>query len=274
MIAAGWGPVLIYLFEKFEVDDLNFCLLREGQRVPLEPRALRVLLLFVQNPGKLLQKSVILETVWATTFVEESTLTRAITILRKQLGDDPRAPTYIETVPTLGYRFIAKVKTASKAEGSETEAEAKSLPEWPIVTGMQPLHPEVEHDEGGRSQPSETIGGGDVLATDFLSPGQHRQSSRSSYWILLIFLLLAAGASLLWRKLHARPVPEEKKTIVISDFDNSTGDSVFDGTLREGLTVQLEQSPVLSLVSGPRIRSTLLLMNQPADSCLTPVLAR
>ena len=71
-----------------------------------------------------------------------------------------------------------------------------------------------------------------------------------------------------------RPVHEKKLTIVVSDFENSTGDPVFDGTLREGITVQLEQSPVLSFVSEPRIRSTLLLMNQPVDSRLTPVLAR
>ena len=58
----------------------------------VEPRALRVLLLFVQRPGKLLQKELILEAVWKTSFVEESTLTRAVALLRKHLGDDPRAP--------------------------------------------------------------------------------------------------------------------------------------------------------------------------------------
>jgi DNA-binding winged helix-turn-helix (wHTH) protein len=99
---------LIYLFDQFELNDSDFCLFQEGQRVLLEPRALRVLLLFVQNPGKLLQRDFILERVWKTTFAEESTLTRALTTLRKQLGDDSRAPTYIETVLTLVYRFIAK----------------------------------------------------------------------------------------------------------------------------------------------------------------------
>ena len=265
---------MIYLFEKFELDDLNFCLFREGQRVPLEPRALRLLLLFVQNPGKLLQKNFILETVWATTFVEESTLTRAITILRKQLGDDRRAPTYIETVPTLGYRFIAKVEISSGTQRTEAQADVKSLLGRPVVPNLLSLGPEVEQDQGGPSQPSQTIESGDGLATASLSPAQHRQSSKSSYWILLLLLLSAAGGSILWWRLHARPVLEKKQTIVISDFDNSTGDPVFDGTLREGITVQLEQSPVLSFVSEPRIRSTLLLMNQPVDSRLTPVLAR
>ena len=84
---------MVYLFEKFELDDGDFCLFQDGRWVPIEPRAMRVLLLFVQNPGKILTKGVILETVWKTTFVEESTLTRAVAILRKHLGDDPRAPT-------------------------------------------------------------------------------------------------------------------------------------------------------------------------------------
>jgi serine/threonine protein kinase len=72
-----------------------------------------------------------------------------------------------------------------------------------------------------------------------------------------------------------RPVKlTEKDTIVLTDFINTTGDPVFDGTLRQGLAVQLEQSPFLSLVSDQRIQQTLRLMGQAADSKLTPELAR
>jgi tetratricopeptide (TPR) repeat protein len=66
----------------------------------------------------------------------------------------------------------------------------------------------------------------------------------------------------------------DKDTIVLADFLNSTGDPVFDGTLRQGLAVQLEQSPFLSLVSEERIQATLRLMGQPPDARLTPDLAR
>jgi eukaryotic-like serine/threonine-protein kinase len=66
----------------------------------------------------------------------------------------------------------------------------------------------------------------------------------------------------------------DKDTIVLADFSNSTGDPVFDGTLRQGLAVQLEQSPFLSLVSEERIQATLRLMGQPPDARLTPDLAR
>ena len=59
-------------------------------------------------------------------------------------------------------------------------------------------------------------------------------------------------------------------SIVLAEFTNTTGDPVFDDTLRQGLAVQLQQSPFLSLISDERIRRTLPLMNQPADARLTP----
>jgi serine/threonine protein kinase len=66
----------------------------------------------------------------------------------------------------------------------------------------------------------------------------------------------------------------DKDTIVLAEFTNQTGDPVFDDTLRQGLAVQLQQSPFLSLISDQRIRNTLPLMNQPADARLTPDIAQ
>jgi serine/threonine protein kinase len=74
--------------------------------------------------------------------------------------------------------------------------------------------------------------------------------------------------------LHAAPKLTDKDTIVLADFTNTTGDPVFDGTLRQGLTVQLQESPFLSLVSDDRIHQTLRLMGKPADARLTPELAQ
>ena len=75
---------------------------------------------------------------------------------------------------------------------------------------------------------------------------------------------------------HFRRGPKltDKDTIVLADFTNTTGDPVFDGTLRQGLTVQLEESPFLSLVSDQRIQQTLRLMGQTPDARLTPEIAR
>jgi eukaryotic-like serine/threonine-protein kinase len=73
---------------------------------------------------------------------------------------------------------------------------------------------------------------------------------------------------------HRTPKLTDKDTIVLADFSNSTGDPVFDETLRRGLAIQLEQSPFLSLISDERIHKTLLLMGRTADAPLTPELAR
>ena len=85
-------------------------------------------------------------------------------------------------------------------------------------------------------------------------------------------VVTAAVAGVIYSR---RPAPlTDKDTIVLAEFTNTTGDPVFDDTLRQGLAVQLQQSPFLSLVSDERIRRTLPLMNQPADARLTPDVAR
>jgi eukaryotic-like serine/threonine-protein kinase len=82
---------------------------------------------------------------------------------------------------------------------------------------------------------------------------------------------LAASWLLFAHKTHALT---DKDTIVIADFTNATGDPVFDGTLRQGLSVQLEQSPFLSIISDDEIQQTLQLMEQKPDTKITPEIAR
>jgi eukaryotic-like serine/threonine-protein kinase len=89
--------------------------------------------------------------------------------------------------------------------------------------------------------------------------------------VALAVVVLAAGG---YFYLHRTPKLTDKDTIFLADFTNTTGDPVFDGTLRQGLSVQLEQSPFLSLVSEERIQQTLRLMGQPPDARLTPDIAR
>src|SRR5271165_6525446 len=88
--------------------------------------------------------------------------------------------------------------------------------------------------------------------------------------IALVLPLFVAG----YFYLHRTPKLTDKDTIVLADFTNTTDDPVFDGTLRQGLSVQLEQSPFLSLVSDQRIQQTLRLMGHPPDTRLTPEVAR
>jgi tetratricopeptide (TPR) repeat protein/predicted Ser/Thr protein kinase len=84
-------------------------------------------------------------------------------------------------------------------------------------------------------------------------------------------LVLAAGG---YFYLHRAPKLTDKDTIVLADFTNITADSVFDGTLRQGLSVQLEQSPFLSIISDQQIQQTLQMMGQKPNAKLTPEIAR
>src|SRR4029079_19189420 len=87
-------------------------------------------------------------------------------------------------------------------------------------------------------------------------------------------VILIAAAVAGWFYLR-RPSPlTDKDTIVLADFINTTGDPVFDQTLRQGLTVQLGQSPFLSIVPDDRVRRALLLMGQPPTAPLTDDVAR
>jgi serine/threonine protein kinase/tetratricopeptide (TPR) repeat protein len=92
-------------------------------------------------------------------------------------------------------------------------------------------------------------------------------------WLLLPVLLVLIVLFFYFRRQHVSPLTE-KDTIVLADFTNTTGDPVFDGSLRQGLSVQLEQSPFLSLVSDERIGQTLALMGKPPDTKLTPEIGR
>jgi serine/threonine protein kinase/tetratricopeptide (TPR) repeat protein len=88
---------------------------------------------------------------------------------------------------------------------------------------------------------------------------------------ILCVALIAAG---LYYRSHQPKLLTDKDSIVLSDFDNKTNDSVFDDALKQGLSVQLEQSPFLDLVSGDKINATLRLMGHPPGQRLTPDITR
>jgi tetratricopeptide (TPR) repeat protein/predicted Ser/Thr protein kinase len=85
----------------------------------------------------------------------------------------------------------------------------------------------------------------------------------------LILVAAAIGGTLCFRSRQTTTRLTDKDTIVLSDFDNKTGDAVFDDTLKQGLSVQLEQSPFLDLVSERKVNETLKLMGRPAGDRLT-----
>ncbi len=220
-----------------EIDLEGFRLLKDGSQLPVEPKALNLLIFLVENRGKLVERQKLIDAVWGEAFVTDHVLNRSIGQLRKLLEDDSKVPRYIETVPTRGYRFIADVEL----EGPE---EAK---------GSEP------------TRPAEGV------------PTSSNPTLKSARWgavaaaTVLVIGLAVGGSLFLTRKAHALT---DKDTIVLAEFENTTGDAVFDGTLRQGLSVQLEQSPFLSIISDQQIQQTLQMMGKKPDAKLTPEIAR
>jgi DNA-binding winged helix-turn-helix (wHTH) protein/Tfp pilus assembly protein PilF len=94
-----------YEFGPFRFDPRDRVLARRGVNVPLSPKAAELLLLFVQSHGRLLPKETLIASLWPDTFVEESSLSQTVFLLRKALGEP-----YIETIPRRGFRFTAPVR--------------------------------------------------------------------------------------------------------------------------------------------------------------------
>lgn len=122
----------------FEFDDFRLypkerLLTRNSARVHLTPLVLDLLIALVEHQGELVSKEWLLETVWAGRFVEDGNLNRTISTLRKNLGPQQNGSDMIETVPKVGYRFIAAVTEVSPTVASQpthTQKQKKPSPIW------------------------------------------------------------------------------------------------------------------------------------------------
>lgn len=110
-------------FGNFRIDATQRFLLDGNKEISLPPKVFETLFVLVENAGRVVEKDVLMKAVWAESFVEEGSLARNISILRKALGETADDQKYIQTIPKRGYRFVAPVKTVSvngrvEAEGT------------------------------------------------------------------------------------------------------------------------------------------------------------
>ncbi len=125
----GTAQDTLLRFDRFELDEANASLLRDGKAVSLAPTPFAVLCALARRPGQLLTKDALLDKVWGHQFVSESVLKTVISELRTSLGDDARKPRFIETVSRRGYRFIAPtVPSTSQAISGASQIDGASVP--------------------------------------------------------------------------------------------------------------------------------------------------
>ena len=263
-----------YRFGPFEVHTGTRELSKSGTKIKLRGQPYLILEVLLGRAGEVVTREEIREKLWpADTFVDfEHGLNTSVKKLRQVLCDSAEQPRYIETVPRLGYRFIAPVEVV--AERPEPSADApifsgEELGEAVLsAAGLDPQDPRPRQDPGIAS---ETVQQEQVSRS---GPWQ----SLSPRWLLaagLVALLLGAAYVRLDRGSRTKRLTE-KDTIVLADFANSTGDPVFDDTLKAALCISLRQSPFLNVLSDSEVAKTLQLMTHAASTKprLTPEVAR
>ncbi|MCD9188877.1 MAG: winged helix-turn-helix domain-containing protein [Pyrinomonadaceae bacterium] len=118
-------------FDDFSLDTIEKVLLRKGKPVQITPKAFELLQILVENHHHLVEKSVLMNTVWKESFVEEGNVTFTVWQLRNVLEDDRHHPRFIETVPKRGYRFIGNVREIRSENKPLSEISFEPIPYKP-----------------------------------------------------------------------------------------------------------------------------------------------
>ena len=190
-------------------------------------------------------------------------------IIAAILKDEPRALVdYALEAPRELEQIVSKALRKDRAERYQTARD--------LLNDLKDLKQELMIDDRG----SRIAESKNPEAQAEYSDSQPQASSfsirnpKSAVRILTAFAVLVVAATAAWFYFNRPPVLTSKDTILLADFDNKTGDGIFDGTLKQGLAVQLEQSPFLNLFPEARVRQTLRLMGRPPDERVTAELAR
>jgi eukaryotic-like serine/threonine-protein kinase len=201
---------------------------------------------------------------------------------------NPDLPTKLEDIinralekdPDLRYQHASDMRAELKRLRRDTDS-GRSAVQPSAATGVQEVSVASSMGDAAHTVPGATVTprSGSVPLSDVAheaGPSSVRSAKSSRPLVLGVAVILVAGlftTAFYWRS-HRAAKLTEKDTIVLADFTNRTSDPVFDGTLRQGLSSQLEQSPFLNLLSDERIAQTLSLMAQRKDVRLTNEFAR
>jgi eukaryotic-like serine/threonine-protein kinase len=276
---------------RFGVFELNLDaeeLRKDGIPIKLPPQPVKILALLASRAGQTVTRDEIQKEIWGEeTYVDfEHGLNQCIKQIRTALNDNADKPLYVETLPRRGYRFLAPVvsktiavpgpRVTESASGIQSRvslpavgaAPAESAGKRPEASGAEP---ERASDVAG---PAVTPGATESADKDDAAPGNARFSApkrdrrlyRKMAWAAVGFAVVVA-AGVYWRTRQASTL-SDVDTIVIADFENSTGLSVFDNALRQALTADLEESPFLNVLASEKVREQLRFMGQPANAPL------
>jgi Tol biopolymer transport system component/DNA-binding winged helix-turn-helix (wHTH) protein len=244
----------IFRFADVEVREREFSLLKAGKVLAVEPKAFRVLLLLLHNPQKLISKEELLNAVWGDTAVTEGSLTRCIWLLRRQLGDDINQPRFIETVATVGYRFVCKVEVSEDGSGElDVTDKASDWSEGHLVG---------------------TPASGEIAANPLAKidkPAHEKERSRFRSWLLAgaVILIIGLGTAIWYLR---RPLPPLRVTEYIQiTHDGRPKNLVGTDGSRLYLNQEYEPQPNTQVaISGGEIAQVPVALPLPAIRDVSP----
>ena len=221
-------PADLFRFKEFELDLTAYELRRGGQCVRLERIPFGLLTLLVERSGQLVTREEIIERVWGKGVFHDTEhgINTAVRKIRLALKDDSDSPRFVVTVPGMGYRFVAPVERVTPGLGVG-------------------LAPDAENEKSAAAKPN--------------------SAQRRTGVLIPVAILLGVAAAAVFFHFRRVQALSGTDTIIIADFKNTTGDAVFDDTLKQALSVDLSQSPFLNIMSDEKISETLGMMGQSGE---------
>jgi len=234
-----------YEFGPFVMDPTHRVLTHEGSEVALSPTLFEALLYFVEHAGRVVSKEELLDAIWPGKVVAEANVSQTIFTLRKALAEAGAPHPLIATAPRRGYRFTGAVRVHAHMTAPVSAA---ALTEDGPVGSIR------------LEQPAKR------------STAIFRLSTRTAVLSGAVLLAIVGGCVALWLRGAGR-APPAASVVALADFQNSTGDPIFDRTLDKALRIDLEQSPFVTVLSQRQVGETLTQMTRASDARLTTALA-
>jgi len=202
----------LYEFGPFRLDSAKRRLLRDGDLIPLTPKAFDTLLVLVQQSGTTIEKDDLMERVWPDAVVEENNLNQNISALRKSLGDSRHESHYIATIPGLGYRFVADVREVDAGATSAVDVKARTTSQ--IATVEDSAAPRGETIAATLAESARLPPPSSALPVPASKTTQPRRALRLALFIA-VPLLLAAAVYFLFIRQRATPAHPSINSIAV-----------------------------------------------------------
>lgn len=250
----------LYRFDEFQVDPVRRLLLRDGEPVAITPKALAILVVLLENQGKVVPKEELIRQVWGAGYVSDANLTQNISFARKALGERAGDRRYIVTVPGRGYCFAAPITAPGVPEAdtaAPAEAAADPPPEAPAGTAVlaRPVTPVPPGSLSPASPPEAVAGPAAAPPAPAAPPGRPWLRIAIGAALLILVIGLSSTLSRLGRGSLAPaadlevPTVPQRTSIAVLAFKNLSGE-----TRNDWLGSALAEMLTTELAAGSRVR--------------------